>query len=64
MAEAATVDAKDAPPQENGGAPVKEMRSVTLSGFGGVRMLKVQKQNEPVPIEGEILIRVKAWYVS
>lgn len=40
---------------------VKEMRCVTLTGFGGVRMVKVQKRPEVKPIEGEVLIRVKAW---
>lgn len=39
----------------------KEMRCVTLTGFGGVRMVKVQQRPEAKPIEGEVLIRVKAW---
>lgn len=39
----------------------KEMRCVTLTGFGGVRMVKVQRRPEAKPIEGEVLIRVKAW---
>ena len=47
--------------KENGTAVVAESRCVTLAGFGGIRMLKVQKQPEPTPIEGEILVRVKAW---
>lgn len=39
---------------------VKEMRCVTLTAFGGVKMMKVQMRPEAKPIEGEVLIRVKA----
>ncbi|KAL4235182.1 Type I Polyketide synthase [Mactra antiquata] len=38
----------------------KECRYVVLAGFGGLKMLKVQKKAEPSPGEGEVLIRVKA----
>lgn len=37
-----------------------EQRSVVLAGFGGVRMVKVQRRPIIKPIEGEVLIRVKA----
>lgn len=37
-----------------------EQRSVVLTGFGGVRMVKVQNRPLVKPIEGEVLIRVKA----
>lgn len=45
------------------GAPEapKEFRSVVLTGFGGLKMLKVQKKPEPKAGDGEVLIRVKAW---
>lgn len=39
----------------------KEYRSVVLTGFGGLKMLKVQKKPELTAGEGEVLIRVKAW---
>jgi len=38
-----------------------EFRSVVLTGFGGLKMLKVQKKPELTAGEGEVLIRVKAW---
>ncbi|KAG8196441.1 hypothetical protein JTE90_012266 [Oedothorax gibbosus] len=41
--------------------PVKEMRAVVLTGFGGLKTVKVMKKPEPAgPGEGEVLIRVKA----
>ena len=42
-------------------APTKEWRNCVLTGFGGVKMLKVQKKAEPKPEENQVLIRVKAW---
>ncbi|XP_026687409.1 synaptic vesicle membrane protein VAT-1 homolog-like [Diaphorina citri] len=53
--------------KENGektpeGPPVKEMRSIVLTGFGGLKTVKIQKKPEPEVAEGEVLIRVKAWY--
>lgn len=40
----------------------KEMRAVVLSGFGGLKCVKILKKPEPTkPGEGEVLIRVKAW---
>ena len=47
--------------QENGATSTKESRCVTLAGFGGPRMLKVEPKPEPEPLEGEVLVRVKAW---
>lgn len=38
----------------------KEMRAVVLTGFGGLKYVKVQKKPEPTAGEGEVLIRVKA----
>ena len=57
--------AGDAPPEE--AAPpekvVKEVRAIVLSGFGGVKMLKTVKKPEICAGDGELKIRVKAWYV-
>ncbi len=41
--------------------PPDNMRCVTLTGYGGIRMVKVQNNPEVKPKEGELLIRVKAW---
>lgn len=41
--------------------PPKEMRAVVLTGFGGLKSVKVLKKPEPTVGEGEVLIRVKAW---
>lgn len=41
--------------------PPKEMRAVVLTGFGGLKSVKVLKKPEPIVGEGEVLIRVKAW---
>lgn len=40
--------------------PAKEMKCVVLSGFGGLKSIKIQNKPEPTPGEGEVLIRVKA----
>ena len=48
-------------PHENNAVPPKEARCVTLTGYGGIRMVKVQKKPEPTPGEGEVTVRVKAW---
>lgn len=71
--EVAAVAAEDAV-KENGDAtaaePVaeqpekeapKEMRAVVLTGFGGLKSVKILKKPEPALSEGEVLIRVKAW---
>ncbi|XP_013084821.1 synaptic vesicle membrane protein VAT-1 homolog-like isoform X2 [Biomphalaria glabrata] len=44
--------------------PVKEMKSIVLTGFGGVKMMKVQQKPEPSAGDGEVLIRVKACGMS
>lgn len=40
--------------------PPKEMRAVVLTGFGGLKTVKILKKPEPTVGEGEVLIRVKA----
>ncbi|CAB3228940.1 unnamed protein product [Arctia plantaginis] len=40
--------------------PPKEMRAVVLTGFGGLKTVKILKKPEPSVGEGEVLIRVKA----
>jgi NADPH:quinone reductase-like Zn-dependent oxidoreductase len=40
--------------------PVKEMRAIVLTGFGGYKGVKILKKPEPAPQQGEVLIRVKA----
>ena len=62
-APAADQEGAAAPPAENA-APAPEMRCINLVGFGGIRMVKVQKKVEVKPAEGEVLIRVKAWWVE
>lgn len=52
--------AADAKAEENA-PPVKEMRAVTLTGFGGFKNVKILKKPEPSPQAGEVLIRVRAW---
>jgi len=42
-------------------ADTATVRSVTLHGFGGLRMVNVQKREVVWPKEGEVLIRTKAW---
>lgn len=48
--------AESAPEQE----PPKDMRAVVLTGFGGLKTVKILKKPEPTLNEGEVLIRVKA----
>ncbi|KAK8771363.1 hypothetical protein V5799_025393 [Amblyomma americanum] len=52
-----------APAEEAAAAapPAKEMRAIVLTGFGGLKTVKVLKKPEPAAAEGELLIRVKAW---
>ncbi|KAH8020182.1 hypothetical protein HPB51_025343 [Rhipicephalus microplus] len=51
-----------APAEEAAAAPpAKEMRAIVLTGFGGLKTVKVLKKPEPAVAEGELLIRVKAW---
>ncbi|KAG7301376.1 hypothetical protein JYU34_014315 [Plutella xylostella] len=63
--------ATDSPPEETPdkaaaddketAPPPKEMRAVVLTGFGGLKTVKILKKPEPTVAEGEVLIRVKAW---
>lgn len=41
--------------------PPKEMRAIVLTGFGGLKGVKVLQKPEPTAQAGEVLIRVKAW---
>lgn len=41
--------------------PPKEMKAVVLTGFGGLKSVKILKKPEPTLGEGEVVIRVKAW---
>ncbi|GFO27090.1 synaptic vesicle membrane protein vat-1-like protein [Plakobranchus ocellatus] len=50
--------------QAEAAPPPKEMKSIVLTGFGGVKMLKVQQKPEPTPGDGDVLIRVKACGMS
>jgi len=56
----ATKAAEDAAPEPEA-PPEKEVRTVVLSGYGGINKVKVMRRSEPKPAEGEILVRVKAW---
>lgn len=44
--------------------PQKTMKSVVLTGFGSMKMIKVQQKPEPKLADGEVLIRVKACGMS
>lgn len=52
--------ADDKAKAEENAPPVKEMRAVTLTGFGGFKNVKILKKPEPSPQAGEVLIRVRA----
>lgn len=41
--------------------PKAEMKAVVLTGFGGLKSVKILKKPEPTLAEGEVIIRVKAW---
>nr|CAD7396044.1 unnamed protein product [Timema cristinae] len=49
-------EAADKTPEQ----PPKEMRAVILTGFGGLKSVKILKKPEPTVGEGELIIRVKA----
>lgn len=49
-----------APTEEVAAPPAKEMRAVVLTGFGGLKSVKILKKPEPSAADGEVLIRVKA----
>lgn len=38
-----------------------QMRAVVLTGFGGLKSVKILKKPEPTLNDGEVLIKVKAW---
>lgn len=63
MAEPPKEMAEETKPTEESASvpPPKQMRSIVLTGFGGVKMLKCQQKAEPTANEGDVLIRVKAW---
>lgn len=61
MAEPSKDMAEETKPTEESTPPPKQMRSIVLTGFGGVKMLKCQQKAEPTANEGDVLIRVKAW---
>lgn len=61
QAKTAAAAAAAAPAEEATAPPVKEMRAVVLTGFGGLKTVKILKKPEPTVGEGELLIRVKAW---
>ncbi|XP_046328958.1 synaptic vesicle membrane protein VAT-1 homolog-like [Haliotis rufescens] len=48
------------PDVEAPAAPTKVMKSVVLTGFGGLKMLKVQQKPEVTAAGGELLVRVRA----
>lgn len=56
-----TGDATEPAKAEEQPEPKKEMRAIVLTGFGGLKTVKVMKKPEPTLAEGEVLIRVKAW---
>lgn len=43
--------------------PVKEMRAIVLSGFGGLKSVKILQKPQPTAAEDEVLVRVHARYV-
>ena len=62
MAETGGEDKAAAIVEETGEAvSAATVRGITLHGFGGLRMVNVQKREVVWPKEGEVLIRVKAW---
>lgn len=61
-----TEPAKEAEKAENNAEktpdePPKEMRSVVLTSFGGLKSVKILKKPEPTVGADDVLIRVKAW---
>ncbi|KAK3758003.1 hypothetical protein RRG08_058311 [Elysia crispata] len=63
-AKAQDANATPAPAQAEAAPPPKEMKSIVLTGFGGVKMLKVQQKPEAAAGDGDVLIRVKACGMS
>lgn len=64
---AETAPAAEQPKAEGNGKaavaedPPKEMKAVVLTGFGGLKSVKILKKPEPTLGEGDVVIRVKAW---
>lgn len=40
------------------------MRSVVLTGYGGINKMQVQKYAKPKPMNGQVVVRVHAWWVE
>ena len=40
------------------------MRSIVLTGYGGYNKLQVQKYAKPKPMNGQVVVRVHAWWVT
>lgn len=57
-ATAAAAAKKEEPKVEE--APVKEMRAIVLSGFGGLKSVKILQKPQPTAAEDEVLVRVHA----
>jgi len=47
--------------KDEGGPAAPETRHIVLQGFGGLKMLRVERRPAPSPGAGEVAIRVKAW---
>lgn len=60
--EAAKEAAEEAAAAAVGAVDGRDMRAVLLSGFGGLNKLRVARKVMAEPQEGELKIRVKAWY--
>ena len=61
-AEGGTTEGGAAKGEEAAAAPPpKQMKSLVLTGFGGMKMIKVMQKPEPKAADGEVLIRVKIW---
>ena len=56
-----TTSTEAAPAPTENANPPKEMRCITLQGFGGIKNVRLQKRPEPEPKEGEVMIRVQTW---
>lgn len=50
-------DSTEKTPEE----PPKEMRSIVLTSFGGLKSVKILKKPEPTVGADDVLIRVRAW---
>ncbi|XP_054706354.1 synaptic vesicle membrane protein VAT-1 homolog-like [Uloborus diversus] len=53
-------DIQDAVEATEEQTPVKEMKAIVLTSYGGMKSVKILNKPEPSPAEGEVLIRVKA----